>query len=106
MSNANEQPDYAWREVEGTSTPLAVAPGFCANMLGVNAYAAGNFAAAEGFFRHAVKLSPDVAEIHCNHGMALAALGRPGDAIAALDRALAINPNYKPAHDALQALQS
>ncbi len=49
-------------------------------------------------------LAPDVAENHYNAGWALEQLGRDGEAITALKRAVAIRPNYAEALDRLGIL--
>ena len=48
---------------------------------------------AEACFREAIKLAPDLAEIHANLGYLLDERGAGGEALACYERALAINPS-------------
>ncbi len=45
-------------------------------------------------------MTPNFTEAFVGRALALLALGRPDDALAALDRALEINPKLAPAHKA------
>jgi len=57
-------------------------------------------------YESASRIRPDEAELHDARGSILQELGRPDDAIAAYDRALALRPGYPPAlfHRALAHL--
>jgi len=55
---------------------------------GVEHLAEGRFDQAEAVFGRVTDLAPDFAAAHCNHGAALAHLGRHVDAVAAYRRAL------------------
>src|SRR5581483_9080743 len=45
----------------------------------------------------ALAIEPELADAHCNRGMALDALDRPNEAIAAYERALSLNPAHAQA---------
>jgi tetratricopeptide (TPR) repeat protein len=59
---------------------------------GWNAYAAGDFAAAEAAYARALALAPGDPEAAALHGWALAALGRDDEALLAAQRVLAAAP--------------
>jgi SAM-dependent methyltransferase len=71
------------------------APGALADLLAaaVAQHQAGALAEAERRYRHIVALFPAHAETYSRLGAALMAQGKTGDAIAVLERALAIAPN-------------
>ena len=62
------------------------------NASGMQLYAASNFRGAEAQFRQAVSVRPGDALAYCNLGAALIAEHRYDDAIAALQKALVLNP--------------
>lgn len=59
----------------------------CLFLMGLIAGAAGQHAAALGFFDQVLVLKPNLAEAHQNRGVALAALGRADEAETAFSRA-------------------
>ena len=65
---------------------------------GSAALKAGRFDEATRIFRALVTARPDEAGLHMNLGMALAMGGHEADAIAPLERAIALNPALGPAH--------
>jgi protein O-GlcNAc transferase len=62
-------------------------------LMGLAAQRRGDSTIAEGHFARAASLAPDRPELHRELGNTLLALGRPGDAVAAFEAALALNPN-------------
>jgi serine/threonine protein kinase/Flp pilus assembly protein TadD len=64
---------------------------------GVCAYRLGQYADAEAAFRVCLALAPDTAAVHHNHALALAALGRNGDALHAAHRAVELDARLGPA---------
>lgn len=68
------------------------------NILGAACIGLKRYEEAEAAYDRAVALDPVDAEIHSNHGIALAAQGKHEAAVAAYARALAIRPDYAQAH--------
>lgn len=62
--------------------------------LGVAQQRAGELPAAIESYRHCLRLSPALAEVHNNLGTALDAAGRFGEALPCFERALALKPDY------------
>jgi tetratricopeptide (TPR) repeat protein len=56
---------------------------------------------AAALYARILALRPDLADVHCNLGAALADLGRPDDAEAAYRRAIALKPDFAGAHNNL-----
>ena len=83
------------RAADELARAVALQPqGFWPNFYeGVCAHRRGLFAEAETSFRVCVALAPDSAPCRYNHGLALAALGRPDGARADYDRALELDPS-------------
>jgi protein O-mannosyl-transferase len=52
----------------------------------------------ESLYRYALRLAPNVEQLHNNLGLALARTGRASEAIAEYQAALQINPDYLDAH--------
>jgi tetratricopeptide (TPR) repeat protein len=67
----------------------------------VRCYQFGQFAEAVALYDGILSLKPDLPEVHCNRGAALAGLGRLGDAEAAYRRAIALNPDFANAYNNL-----
>ena len=61
----------------------------------------GQLSEAMGLYDQIISLEPDIPEVHCNRGAALAGLGRLEDAAAANRRAIALNPYFPDAHNDL-----
>lgn len=61
----------------------------------------GNFAAAIGSYRRALALKPDLAEVHCNMGLALQSQGDLNAAVKSYRRALALKPDFAEVHSNL-----
>lgn len=76
-----------------------VAPGFVGGHinLGILLVSTADTQAALSALDDAVRLHPGVGELHALRGQALLRLGRHSEAIAALEKALAINPALVPA---------
>ncbi len=60
---------------------------------------ADDTARAAGAFAEAARLMPSLAAAHANLGAALGELERPGEALMALDAAVALDPEGYPAHN-------
>lgn len=60
---------------------------------GVGYYRQGQWDMAKEYFRIATMADPSLAEAHYNLGLALDKLGKPGDATAHFQRALALAPD-------------
>ncbi|MBS0360975.1 MAG: tetratricopeptide repeat protein, partial [Proteobacteria bacterium] len=60
--------------------------------------AADDHVEAARLLAQAANRRPDLAPIHNDLGVSLFALGRPGEALAAFDRAVAADPGHAPAH--------
>ena len=73
---------------------------FTADALAWALHRAGRDAEALPYTERAAELGWRDAAADFHRGMILAALGRPGEAIAALDEALATNPHFSPLHAA------
>jgi len=58
------------------------------------AQARGDFVAAAGFFRTAVSLQPDLAELRANLGLMDYQTGNHEEAIASFQQAIRLNPVY------------
>lgn len=65
----------------------------------------GDYAGAASLFRQVVALRPDLYQAHYNLGRALAGLGRDGEALQALERVLALQPNHLKATRDLAGLR-
>ena len=65
---------------------------------GIGSARSGNYAAAEKFFRKAVKLNKDMFQAYVDLGMSQSYQGKYSDAIQSFKRSLAIKPNFAPAH--------
>jgi tetratricopeptide (TPR) repeat protein len=59
----------------------------------------GNFQSAAELYQLLLAKLPDQATIHINYGVALKELNRTTEALASLDRALALQPNQAEAHN-------
>jgi tetratricopeptide (TPR) repeat protein/SAM-dependent methyltransferase len=70
------------------------------HLLGIIAHQRGEHGQAVELIRSAIARK-SFAPFHYNLGLALAALGRIGEATAQLERALALNPDYAEAHASL-----
>lgn len=68
------------------------------NQEGMLAFAAGNYASAAQSFETAAELDPEHPDFPYNLGLALLELDRPGDAEAALERALRLEPGRARAY--------
>src|SRR5262245_1930706 len=62
---------------------------------------AGQLVAAEACYRQALAAQPNLAEAHCNLGLALTGQGKFDEAIAACRQAIAIKPDFANAHSSL-----
>ena len=60
---------------------------------------------AIGYYEHALRLKPDLAEAHCALGIALEQSGKVREAIGHYERALRINPDYTQAQNGLARLR-
>ena len=61
-------------------------------------YYAGDFGNAEKEYKEAIKINPDLAEVHYNLGVLLERLKRHGEAEKEYKEVVRINPNYMAAH--------
>ena len=61
-------------------------------------YRAGRFEDAATNYRAALRIAPDMAELHLNLGIALRALGRLEDALGCYERAVALDSHSAEAH--------
>ncbi|MBL36790.1 MAG: hypothetical protein CMP07_00095 [Xanthomonadales bacterium] len=66
--------------------------------LGIRASRQGNFRLAARYSGRAAALNPDNAELRTNYAASLLALGRAGDALEQVDKALAQDPNLARAY--------
>src|SRR5688500_20404712 len=57
----------------------------------------GAYEQADRLISHALKVEPGSAEARLNHANVLSALGRHEEALASVDRALAVKPDYPQA---------
>src|SRR5215468_2102311 len=64
----------------------------------VRLHQAGQLAAAEACYRQALAAQPNLAEAHCNLGLALTGQGKPDEAVAAYRQAIGIKPDFAEAH--------
>lgn len=64
------------------------------------------YSAAAAMFGQALKQNPDHVQSHGNLGLCLAGLGRKSAALAALDRALELDPTYQPARTNREAIET
>ena len=64
------------------------------------------FAAALDLYGRLLEVNPDDAQTHANLGATLYHLGRPDDAIASLQRALALDPSLETARSSLERIQA
>lgn len=71
------------------------------HILAMARLAQSNYQAALEPLRRALKLKPEVAELHYNLGYVLERLDRPEEAVAAYRRAVQIKPNLAEAHNNL-----
>jgi len=71
---------------------------------GIALHARGDRAAAEPFYREALSIYPDYAQIHYNLGELLVSEKRPDEAIGHLDRAATISPHNPRSHKSLAPL--
>jgi tetratricopeptide (TPR) repeat protein len=74
------------------------------HLLGVVERQGGNPALGAGLIARAIAVNPNQAEIHNNHGNALAATGDSDGAMAAYRRSLALSPDFNTAGYALGTL--
>jgi protein O-GlcNAc transferase len=65
---------------------------------------AGRLSEAERLYRSILKVRPDDPEINNALGIALKGQGKPDDAAAAFQRAVAAAPNYAPGHSNLGSI--
>lgn len=65
---------------------------FVSNIMGVSHSSLGRLDQAIEFFRQALEISPDYADVHNNLGCALNDLGRSDEAVVSFQQAIAINP--------------
>jgi tetratricopeptide (TPR) repeat protein len=68
---------------------------------GVRCHQCGKLVEAVALYDRILSLKQDLPEVHCNRGVALAALGRFRDAEAAYHRAIAVNPGFADAYNNL-----
>ncbi|HEX2852286.1 MAG TPA: tetratricopeptide repeat protein [Opitutaceae bacterium] len=68
------------------------------HLLGQIALHRNDAALAESLFTRALAVLPNVAPLHLQHGLALRALRRPDDALAAFQRASGLDPKLGEAH--------
>ena len=68
--------------------------------------AAGQFHEAADAYAAVLAVNPDDAQTHANLGATLYHLGRPDDAIASLQRALALDPSLETARSSLERIQA
>ena len=68
--------------------------------------AAGQFHEAADAYAAVLAVNPDDAQTHANLGATLFHLGRPDDAIASLQRALALDPSLETARSSLERIQA
>lgn len=68
------------------------------HLLGQIALHQGNAQLAESLFARAASMVPKIAALHLRHGIALRAIGRPTDALAAFMRATTLEPALAEAH--------
>ena len=61
----------------------------------------GQTSQAVALYDRILSLKPDIAEVHCNRGVALVSLGRLEDAETAYRQAIALNPSFANAHNNL-----
>ena len=76
------------------------------NNLGIILKTSGRFHEAEEIYRQAIALDPTCANARSNLGNTLAALGDASGAIAALESALKIKPNFGEAHRYLASIKN
>ena len=65
----------------------------------------GRYAEAVALYRSLAEAQPDNAEAHSNIGVALYHLGRPSEALASFQRALALDPDLESARSNLEQVQ-
>ncbi len=58
----------------------------------------GRLAEALSLYETIIRLDPNIAPAHYNHGTVLHAVNRTADALRSYDRAIALQPNYAEAH--------
>ena len=73
-------------------------------MLGVLAYQVEKHELAVELITRALAIQPNLAEAHCNLGLALQALGKLDEATVSYHKALALKPDYVTAHNNLGVL--
>jgi tetratricopeptide (TPR) repeat protein len=86
-------------ETNPSSTILEAA----ANNLGIALFAQKQFAEAENWFRHVLRINANDADVHFNLGNVLMPLRRLDEAVACFEESLRLNPNHA---DALNHLGS
>ncbi len=94
------------RTIDVCEAVLANQPGSAEahHLLGLVAYARGDYGQAEDRLRQAVRLADDVAHFHANLGLLLYDQGRVDEALESQTRALALAPDYGRAHNNLGML--
>ncbi|MBI3581413.1 MAG: tetratricopeptide repeat protein [Nitrospinae bacterium] len=63
------------------------------NAIGAEAYGEADYAEAEKHFREAIKIAPDLAELHFNLGLALQKGGNEAEAASEFQRAKSLGPD-------------
>lgn len=84
-----------------TATPilgLTPRPSFEAYGAGIAALQRGDFQQAADYMRQVIDLDPEAVDAWYFLGLASQGLGRPGEAIEALDRAVTLDPEFAPAY--------
>ncbi len=76
------------------------------HMMGMLAGQAGRHDLALQYTDQAIAVAPDLAETHVNRGMALVALERNDEAVAAFRKAVALQPGNVQAHTAIADLMA
>src|SRR4051812_14115054 len=66
---------------------------------GIEAFRAGRLAAAADLIGQAIAASSPMPELHYNLAIVLKAMGRPLDAAASYERAIALKPDHVNAHN-------
>ena len=88
--------ERTYRQILGTDPDNADS----LHLLGIIAYQRGEHAKAVELIGHAIARKP-FAPFHYNCGLALAALGRTGEAVAQFEKAIGLNPDYAEARSSL-----
>ncbi len=102
QSGALSSAERLYRQILGTN-PCPTILQAAANNLGIALFAQKQFAEAENWFRHVLRINPNDADVYFNLGNVLLQLKRLDEAVACFEEALRLNPNHA---DALNHLGS